>query len=187
MTTRQNQSFMDWLSSTIPDTPEMRAIAQEETERYNLVSALREAREGAGHTQQSFALELGVKQALISKWEHINTNHTFHTLQKWIQSTKANLIMGLEVKGKWVPISARAEKVIVLPQKMETLLEGIASELGVSLQDLVLGALQQHILQNRPVDLEPVLESTAPTAKPKERKPRAKRVPSSAAATASGD
>jgi hypothetical protein len=52
---------IEWLNSILPDTPQMRAIEEEEWTKYNLAIALIKAREAAGHTQSSLAVELGVQ------------------------------------------------------------------------------------------------------------------------------
>ncbi|GEM46964.1 helix-turn-helix domain-containing protein [Deinococcus cellulosilyticus] len=61
------QDFMAWLKSQIPDTAEMHAIAQEESERIGLALALKKSIDAEGHNQKALAEQMGVAQAVISK------------------------------------------------------------------------------------------------------------------------
>jgi transcriptional regulator with XRE-family HTH domain len=127
VTAKKNSSTVpvdiaDWLERFVPDTSEMRAIATEEAAKYQLAVALSEARKKAGLTQTQLAEKMGVPQSLISRWEHINHNHTLETLLKLCEATDAKLVIGLEVADHFLPVTA--ECCMILPEEAcETLKE----------------------------------------------------------------
>jgi transcriptional regulator with XRE-family HTH domain len=108
---------LEWLDSIIPDTAEMRAIEAEEVAKYNLAVALSSARAAAGYTQTQLGAKMDVPQSLISRWEHVNHNHTLETLLKLCEATGAKLVMGLEVNGEILPVTPAAECCVVLPEE----------------------------------------------------------------------
>ena len=114
----------DWLKRFVPDTSEMRAIEAEENAKYQLAVALSEARKAAGLTQTQLAKKMGVPQSLISRWEHINHNHTLETLLKLCEATDAKLVIGLEVADHFLPVTVAAECCVILSEEAcETLKE----------------------------------------------------------------
>ncbi|GGJ43166.1 helix-turn-helix domain-containing protein [Deinococcus roseus] len=137
------QDFMAWMKALIPDTPEMQAIAQEESERIELAFALKKAREAAGHNQKSLAEQMGVSQAMISKWENVDHNHTLHTLQKLMEVLGAKLVMGLEVNGEFIPVTAAARRAVVVPEPLYHQIKEDATCMGVQPRDVILGRLQR--------------------------------------------
>lgn len=137
---------IEWLNSILPDTPEMRAIEEEENAKYNLAVALTQAREAAGHTQSSLAAELGVQQSLVSKWEKIHHNHTLETLLQLCNATGAKLVMGLEVNGQLLPITSATERCILLSEKTYQQVKHHADAIGLTPREVLLAPIVSHVI-----------------------------------------
>ena len=142
----------DWLERFVPDTSEMRAVAAEEAAKYQLAVALSEARKKAGLTQTQLAKKMGVPQSLISRWEHINHNHTLETLLKLCEATDAKLVIGLEVADHFLPVTAAAECCVILPEEACETLKERASRATRSVRSELTALLmpQQPSLLHRP-------------------------------------
>ncbi len=132
---------IEWLNSILPDTPEMRAIEEEEWTKYNLAIALIEAREAAGHTQSTLAAELGVQQSLISKWEKVHHNHTLETLLQLCNATGAKLVMGLEINDELHAITPAAKRCVLLSETAQQKLEAKAKSTGLTPRETLLAPL----------------------------------------------
>ena len=104
-----------WIDEMIPKTPEMQAIATEESIKYHLVVALAKARKAAGYTQAQLAKKMGVKQSLISRWENVNQNHTLETLLQLCNAVNAELVMGLRTADEFIPITSAEHHVSINP------------------------------------------------------------------------
>ena len=130
-----------WLKNHSEETPEKQVIRDEEWTKYNLAVALSDAREAAGHSQSSLAQELGVQQSLVSKWEHINHNHTLETLLNLSRATGAKLVLGLEVDGKLIPISPAAKRCVLLSETVHANLEQRGASVGLTARELLLAPL----------------------------------------------
>ena len=140
-TKEKPRDVLAWLDSILPDTPEMQAIEEEELTKYQLALALIQAREAAGHSQSSLAQELGVQQSLVSKWEHINHNHTLETLLSLARATGAKLVLGLEVDGKLIPVSSAAKRCALLSETVHANLEQRGASVGLTARELLLAPL----------------------------------------------
>jgi transcriptional regulator with XRE-family HTH domain len=111
---------IDALLKEIPDTPETRAIAEEEKIKLRLAVALTKVRESVNLTQASLAKKLGVRQSLISKWERVDHNHTLNTLLSLIRTLNANLVLGIEFDGNFLPITEAADRCVLnSPNRMQ--------------------------------------------------------------------
>ncbi len=130
-----------WLKSQSEETPEKQIIRDEEWTKYNLAEALSKAREAAGYSQSSLAQELGVQQSLVSKWEHINHNHTLETLLNLARATGAKLVLGLEVDGKLIPVSSAAKRCVLLSETVHANLEERGQSVGLTARELLLAPL----------------------------------------------
>ena len=132
---------LEWLASIHEDTPESRAIEEEEWTKYNLAIALIEAREAAGHTQSTLAIELGVQQSLISKWEKVHHNHTLETLLQLCNASGAKLVMGLEINGELHAITPTTKRCILLSETAQQNLEIRAKSAGLTPRETLLAPL----------------------------------------------
>ncbi len=132
---------IQWLKNHSEETVEKQILRDEEWTKYNLAEALAQAREASGHTQSSLAQELGIRQSLVSKWEHIDHNHTLETLLNLTRTTGAKLVLGFEVKGKLIPISSASERCILLTETVYANLEQRAKSVGLTVQALLLAPL----------------------------------------------
>ncbi len=132
---------LEWLNSIIVDTPETRAIEEEEWTKYNLAIALIKAREAAGHTQSSLAVELGVQQSLVSKWEKIDYNHTLETLLQICNATGTKLVMGVQIGNEVVPVTRSAERYVLLSETTFKNLQQRAEITGLTPREVLLAPL----------------------------------------------
>ena len=132
---------LEWLKNHSEETSEKQIIRDEEWIKYNLAAVLSKAREAAGHSQSSLAQELGVQQSLVSKWEHINHNHTLETLLNLSRATGAKLVLGLEVDGKLIPISPAAKRCVLLSETVHANLEQRGASVGLTARELLLAPL----------------------------------------------
>jgi transcriptional regulator with XRE-family HTH domain len=149
----QTTDVLAWLESILPDTPEMRAIEEEENAKFDLAIALSKAREASGHTQSSLANELGVNQSLVSKWEKIDHNHTLETLLALCRATGANLVMGLEINGQLVPVTEATKRCVLLSEKTQKHLEAQAEQSGLTPREVLMAQFVTTVVN--PVMVEP--------------------------------
>jgi transcriptional regulator with XRE-family HTH domain len=133
----------------------MRAIEAEELAKYKLAVALSNAREAAGLTQDQLAKKLGVPQSLISRWEHINHNHTLETLLKLCNATDARLVLGLEIKGELIPVTPAAVDCVTLPRRTSSALKARAARSERSVRDELTALFApRKTMDTKPYDLE---------------------------------
>jgi len=130
---------LEWLNSLTPDTPEMRAIGREESALIELARTLRLAREAAGLTQTQLAKRIGVTQPQISKWEDTVANHTLQSILKYLgglgaeagQKGAAELVLAVRAtNGKYLPVTALAERAVILEETTNTKLRERAARSG---------------------------------------------------------
>jgi transcriptional regulator with XRE-family HTH domain len=143
-------NVLAWLERVIEETPETRAIEEEELAKYHLAIALTRAREAAGHTQSTLALELGVRQSLVSRWEHINHNHTIETLLKLMQATGAKLVLGVEVDGEYIAVTPTAERSVVFSEQSYNKMKHQAETAGLTVRELLLASLASQKAAQEP-------------------------------------
>ena len=148
-------NVLEWLNSLVPDTPEMRAIGREESALIELARALRLAREAAGLTQKQLAKRIGVSQPQISKWEDTVANHTLQSILKYLgglgaeagQPGAAELVLAVRAtNGEYLPVTALAERAVILEDKVESKLRERAAWSGKNRLETI-----ADLLENVPV------------------------------------
>jgi len=93
-------NVLEFLETTIPDTPEMQRIEQQELFRFNLTQTMRHLREQAGFTQAEVAAKLGLELDEIVQLESMNHPHPLEAILTYIQALGLDLDLSILHNGQ---------------------------------------------------------------------------------------